>query len=93
LNQQGADIGTQYRSALYYSKDQYETVQASLQKAKQIWGSNITTEVKVAPMFYIAESYHQNYFANNPDKAYCQVVINDKLHKFRKQFPSLVKAN
>jgi peptide-methionine (S)-S-oxide reductase len=91
LNQQGADIGTQYRSAIYYSKQQEASVIASVQNAIQLWGNNITTELRIAPDFYKAEAYHQNYFANNPEKAYCQVVINPKLQKFRKTFPTLLK--
>lgn len=93
LNQQGADIGTQYRSVIYYSKDQQKAVETSLQNAKQLWGNEITIELRIAPDFYKAEPYHQNYFANNPEQAYCQVVINPKLQKFRKSFPSLLKDN
>ena len=90
-NQQGADIGTQYRSAIYCSENQKNIVETSLQNAKKLWGDAITTEVRVDQEFFVAEDYHQNYFANNPEKAYCQIVVNPKLQKFRKSFPSLLK--
>lgn len=95
LNQQGADIGTQYRSAIYYHSPEQqsaaEKVIADL-TAAQIWKNKIVTEVTKFDAFYKAEDYHQNYYALNPDQAYCRMVIEPKVIKFRKQFlPKLKK--
>jgi len=95
LNRQGPDIGTQYRSAIYYhSPEQQATAEkviADLTEA-QIWKNKIVTEVKKLDVFYKAEEYHQNYYALNPDQAYCRMVIEPKVIKFRKQFlPKLKK--
>lgn len=92
LNRQGGDIGTQYRSAIYYLNEKQRAVVAqSLTSAQKLWADPITTEVKPLKTFYPAEDYHQNYFANNPDQAYCQVVINPKLAKLRKKFNQKLK--
>jgi peptide-methionine (S)-S-oxide reductase len=95
LNRQGADVGTQYRSAIYYYNDaQKQTAEstiASLNEQK-VWSSPIVTEVTAAPTFYIAEDYHQEYFANNPFAGYCQVVIAPKVAKFRKYYIEQLKA-
>ncbi|MDX2040757.1 MAG: peptide-methionine (S)-S-oxide reductase MsrA [Acidobacteriota bacterium] len=95
LNRQGADIGTQYRSAIYYhspeQKSTAEKVIADLTTAG-IWKNKIVTEVAKFDVFYKAEDYHQNYYALNPDQAYCRMVIEPKVIKFRKQFlPKLKK--
>ncbi len=94
LNQQGNDIGTQYRSAIFYhSPDQKaiaEGVIATLTKDK-IFDSPIVTEVVPAESFYIAENYHQEYFVRNPSQPYCAYLINPKLAKFRKQFAAKLK--
>ncbi len=95
LNRQGADIGTQYRSAIYYhSPEQQATAEkviADLTTAG-IWKNKIVTEVTKLDVFYKAEDYHQNYYALNPDQAYCRMVIEPKVIKFRKQFlPKLKK--
>ena len=95
LNQQGADIGTQYRSAIYYhSPEQQATAEKVIAEltAAQIWKNKIVTEVTKFEAFYKAEDYHQNYYALNPDQAYCRMVIEPKVIKFRKQFlPKLKK--
>lgn len=91
LNMQGADIGTEYRSAIYYLPEQEIEVLRSLNNAKKLWGNNITTELAKNIKFYEAENYHKDYFKNHPEQAYCQIVINPKLTKFRKQFPKLLK--
>lgn len=95
LNRQGADIGTQYRSAIYYhSPDQQATAEKVIADltAAQIWKNKIVTEVTKLDVFYKAEDYHQNYYALNPDQAYCRMVIEPKVIKFRKQFlPKLKK--
>ena len=95
LNRQGADVGTQYRSAIYYhspeQKSTAEKVIADLTTAG-IWKNKIVTEVAKFDVFYKAEDYHQNYYALNPDQAYCRMVIEPKVIKFRKQFlPKLKK--
>lgn len=92
LNQQGADVGTQYRSAIFYVDDeQKKIVEESLRKAKEVWGGRIVTEVSPLEAFYPAEEEHQDYFNRNPERAYCQVVINPKLDKFRANFARLLK--
>lgn len=89
LNRQGADAGTQYRSAIFHhsaeQKQIAETLIAELNGAG-IWGKPIVTEVVPAPTFYKAEEYHQEYFQRNPGQPYCQMVVGPKVAKFRKQF-------
>ena len=89
LNRQGSDVGTQYRSAIFYrtleQKATTEQVIAELNVA-HIWDAPIITEVKPFEKFYPAEAYHQEYFRKNPSQPYCQVVIAPKVAKFRKRF-------
>ena len=91
LNRQGNDVGTQYRSVIYYlndeQKDQAQTVIDQL-KAE---GINIVTEMSPAPTFYPAEEYHQNFFARNPNQGYCNFAIPPKLNKLRSKFVELLK--
>jgi len=88
-DRQGADVGTQYRSVIFYdSPEQHRLAKeriAALNVAK-IWDAPIVTEVAPLRTFYPAEGYHQGYFRQNPAQSYCQVVIAPKLAKFRKQF-------
>lgn len=96
LNRQGADVGTQYRSAIFYHSPEQEatarTVVAEITEAA-IWPDPIVTQIVPADDFYIAEPYHQEYYARNPYQGYCQVVIAPKVAKFRKQyFDRLKKA-
>jgi peptide-methionine (S)-S-oxide reductase len=95
LNRQGADSGTQYRSAIFYhDEDQKETaeqVMAELGKAG-LWDDPIVTELAPLDKFYVAEKYHQEYFASNPWQPYCRVVIAPKVAKFRKEFVAALKA-
>ena len=82
LNRQGADIGTQYRSVIYYENEvQKEIILNSIKKASQKFEDKIITQVTPLPIFYVAEPYHQNYFARNPNQGYCRVVIAPKLQK------------
>ena len=94
LNRQGADVGTQYRSAIFYhTPEQEKTAQeviAELEDAK-IWDESIVTEVRPFKAFYPAEDDHQEYFRRNLDKPYCRVVIEPKVAKFRKQFLAKLK--
>lgn len=88
LNRQGADAGTQYRSVVYYSDEETkEKIVDSIKKVAPNFTDDIVTEVSELPEFYPAESYHQNYFANNPDQGYCRVVIAPKVQKFMTYFP------
>ncbi len=95
VNRQGADVGTQYRSAIFYhSPEQQATAEKVIADltAAQLWKNKIVTEVNKLDAFYKAEDYHQNYYALNPDQAYCRMVIEPKVIKFRKQFlPKLKK--
>lgn len=93
INRQGNDVGPQYRSAVYFNDHTDEPViQSSLTSAQSLWPSPIVTEIKPLNAFYEAESYHKNYFVNNPDKAYCQVIINPKLQKIRHKYVNLLSS-
>ena len=88
LNRQGADVGTQYRSAIFYhSAEQKATAEQVMREvgASGVWDAPLVTELVPAPTFYPAEDYHQDYFARNPAQAYCQAVVAPKVAKFRKQ--------
>jgi peptide-methionine (S)-S-oxide reductase len=95
LNRQGADVGTQYRSAIFYhspeQKQAAEKLIADL-SAENAWGRPIVTQVVPADTFYPAEDYHQNYFNSNPGQGYCQAVVAPKVAKFRKLFADRVQA-
>lgn len=94
LNRQGNDVGTQYRSAIFYLDEEQkraaEEVIAEL-TAAQLWPNPIVTEVTPFDAFYMAEDYHQEYFANNPFQPYCMAVVAPKVAKFRKQFVDRLK--
>jgi peptide-methionine (S)-S-oxide reductase len=95
LNRQGHDVGTQYRSTIFYhSPDQKavaEDVIAAFTKEK-VFDDPIVTEVVPAEPFYVAEDYHQEYFARNPTQGYCVAVVNPKVAKFRKLFAEKLKT-
>jgi peptide-methionine (S)-S-oxide reductase len=94
LNRQGADVGTQYRSAIFYHSDEQkkiaEEVMAEI-SAEGIWKNPLVTQLVPAPEFYPAEEYHQEYFARNPNQGYCQVVVAPKVAKFRSKFLSKLR--
>jgi peptide-methionine (S)-S-oxide reductase len=94
LNRQGNDVGTQYRSAIFYhtpeQKEIAERVISVTNQAK-LWGKPIVTEVSPATDFYEAEAYHQEYYARNPNQGYCRAIIEPKVAKFRKQYLDLLK--
>ncbi len=94
LNRQGNDIGTQYRSAIFYHDEaqQLAAKKSISEVAAPLWDRAIVTEVSELKAFYPAEDYHQNYFANNPTNRYCNAVINPKLVKLRKNFAHLLKV-
>ena len=86
LNRQGADIGTQYRSAIYYnSLDQKNIAEESKKKYADSFENAIVTEITKLGDYYKAENYHQDYYNNNPGNPYCQFVIKPKLEKFKKK--------
>lgn len=86
LNRQGADIGTQYRSAIYYINDsQKKSSEIAVEKASKMFDKPITTEVKKLDNFYLAEGYHQDYYENNPNAPYCAFVITPKIKKLGKK--------
>jgi peptide-methionine (S)-S-oxide reductase len=95
LNKQGNDMGTQYRSAIYYHDELQkliaEEVIQEINKAK-IWDAPIVTEIKPYTKFYSAEEFHRDYFERNPEKAYCQVIIAPKVAEFRKKWETKLKA-
>jgi peptide-methionine (S)-S-oxide reductase len=95
LNQQGNDVGTQYRSGIYYENDdQANTARTLINSltAQKIFDQPIVTEVKPLENYSAAESYHQNYFVNNPDQGYCSYVVAPKVAKFRKSFSNWMKS-
>ncbi len=95
LNRQGYDVGTQYRSAIFYhspaQKATAERVIAEL-NADHLWDAPIVTQVAPLDIFYVAEEYHQRYFERNPRQAYCQAIIVPKVAKFRQHFFNRLKA-
>lgn len=94
LNRQGADKGTQYRSAIFYHNDEQKRKAAeSLAKtdASDLWDDPIVTTLEPLDVFYPAEDYHQDYFKNNEGAPYCNMVIKPKLEKLQKEFPGLLK--
>jgi peptide-methionine (S)-S-oxide reductase len=95
LNRQGGDVGTQYRSAIFYHSPQQQ--EAALRKiaefnAAGIWPGPIVTVVAPLGQFFPGEEYHQGYFRNNPGQGYCQAVVAPKVAKFRKKFAARLKA-
>lgn len=95
LNRQGNDVGTQYRSVIYYrtpeQKAEIESVLSSFETLK-IWDDPIVTEVSPMPVFYPAEDYHQNYYEKHPEQGYCRVIIAPKVAKFRQKYASKLKT-
>jgi len=95
LNRQGADSGTQYRSAIFYT-DEDQKLEAIAYKAKlekeKIWSDPIVTEITKFEKFYPAENYHQEYYQSNPNQGYCRIVITPKIEKFKKIFADKLKS-
>jgi peptide-methionine (S)-S-oxide reductase len=94
LNRQGADVGTQYRSVIFYhneaQRQQAQSIIRELEE-KKIWKNPIVTEVKPLDAFYRAEDYHQEYYSRNPGQPYCQAVITPKVAKLRKMYMDKLK--
>ena len=96
LNKQGADVGTQYRSVIFYHNEkQKEIAETSKEKTDStgLWNAPIVTEIISLKEYYAAEDYHQNYYNNNTNQPYCSAVIAPKLQKFFKKFGFLLKDN
>src|SRR5262249_3064487 len=95
LNRQGNDVGTQYRSAIFTQDAEQQAIAEQViaeVNAEHIWPRPIVTQVAPLDQFYMAEDYHQEYFANNPYQPYCQVVVAPKVAKFRKHYLEMLKA-
>jgi peptide methionine sulfoxide reductase msrA/msrB len=94
LNRQGADVGTQYRSAIFYKNDEQKKAAQSIineLEASKVFSNKIVTSLEPFKKFYIAEDYHQNYYENNKQQPYCQMVIQPKIEKFEKVFKERLK--
>jgi peptide-methionine (S)-S-oxide reductase len=94
LNRQGNDIGTQYRSAIFYHDENQKIIAHNIKEKlehERVWNSPIVTEISELINFYQAENYHHNYFQNNPDQPYCSAVVRPKVEKFRKIFAHKLK--
>lgn len=95
LNRQGGDIGPQYRSAIFYHSDEQKRVAEEViaqMEREGVWDDPIVTEVTPFSEFFPAETYHQDYYRNNPNQPYCQVVVAPKVAKFRKKYLDRLKA-
>jgi len=94
LNQQGADIGTQYRSAIFYHNERQRAIAKELIEElnrAHLWKETIVTQIVPLDKFYPAEDYHCEYFSRHPEQAYCQMMISPKVNKFRKQWAKRLK--
>lgn len=95
LNRQGNDVGTQYRSVIFYDSNAQKELALEVKRAlsiAKIWPDSIVTEISPSSIFYLAENYHQDYYSLNSDKnPYCSFVITPKMEKFRKTFKELLK--
>jgi peptide-methionine (S)-S-oxide reductase len=93
LNRQGNDVGTQYRSVIYFhSPEQQEIAREVIEEVAAVWPSKVVTQLEAAPAYYRAETYHQEYFPNNPNQGYCAAVVGPKVAKFRKTWSALRKS-
>jgi len=87
LNRQGNDVGTQYRSAMFYENDEQRVAfEAARDRAVELWGPAVVTEILPAETFWMGEEYHQDFFAKNPNQGYCNAVVAPKMAKVRAKF-------
>jgi peptide-methionine (S)-S-oxide reductase len=94
LNRQGNDIGTQYRSAMFYADEEQEALfEAARDRASEYWDGGLVTEISMLADWYPAEAYHQDFFAKNPGQGYCMAVAVPKVNKIRKSFAEYVLAS
>lgn len=95
LNRQGNDVGTQYRSVIYYHNEEQKAIaekSLAATDASGLWEDPIVTTIEPLANYYVAENYHQDYFENNPNAGYCSFVIAPKVKKFKKEFEHLLKS-
>lgn len=94
LNRQGADVGTQYRSAMFYTGDaQRELFEAARDRASDVWDGGLVTEISPLGEWFEAEAYHQDFFAKNPGQGYCLAVALPKVNKVRKSYAGYILAS
>lgn len=96
LNRQGADVGTQYRSAIFYHTEEQKRIAEEVKnrlEQEKIWSDPVVTEITEYGNFYRAEDYHQEYYRNNPNQGYCRMVIAPKMEKFEKLFKEFIRDN
>ena len=92
LNRQGNDIGTSYRSCMFYvGEEQKALFEHAIERAKQVWGDAIVTQLLPLEKFWMGETYHQDFFAKNPNQGYCNMVVKPKMAKTAKAFTSFLK--
>ncbi|CAB4683284.1 MAG: peptide-methionine (S)-S-oxide reductase MsrA [Actinobacteria bacterium] len=92
LNRQGNDVGTQYRSAMFYENDEQRVMfQAARDRAIDLWGPSIVTEILPVETFWMGEEYHQDFFAKNPNQGYCNAVVAPKMAKVRAKFTEYLR--
>ena len=92
LNRQGNDIGTQYRSAMFYENDEQRVLfEAARDRAVELWGPAIVTEIVPVETFWMGEEYHQDFFAKNPNQGYCNAVVAPKMAKVRAKFTEFLR--
>lgn len=92
LNRQGNDVGTQYRSAMFYENDEQRVMfEAARDRAIDLWGPAIVTEIVPVETFWMGEEYHQDFFAKNPNQGYCNAVVAPKMAKVRAKFTEYLR--
>jgi peptide-methionine (S)-S-oxide reductase len=92
LNRQGNDVGTQYRSAMFYENDEQRVLfEAARDRAVELWGPAIVTEILPVETFWMGEEYHQDFFAKNPNQGYCNAVVAPKMAKVRAKFTEYLR--
>ncbi len=92
LNRQGMDVGTQYRSAMYYEDESQKALfEAARDRAIELWGEGIVTEISPAEQFWMGEEYHQDFCAKNPNQGYCNAVVAPKMAKVRAKFTQYIR--
>jgi peptide-methionine (S)-S-oxide reductase len=93
LNRQGYDVGTQYRSSMFYETTEEKILfEEAIERNQALWSHPIVTEVSRLPRFHVAEDFHQDFYAKYPEQGYCQVIINPKLAKARKYYSAWLNA-
>jgi len=93
LNRQGADVGTQYRSAMFYAdEEQKQLFEAARERANEWWDGGIVTMIEPLGKYFVAEDYHQDFFAKNPGQGYCMAVALPKVNKIRKSYSQYIVA-